>query len=586
MNIEKLEFNYKDLFNHLDINGITMFWNPQKDELTFEYKIVDFLEEYEIENKEINQFLNYVYIEDLEKLRNVFQEDLEKAYTSKKHIVINYRIKKNNNILYFIFVGKIIKNYEGYILIGIHYCFENIELNHWNSEIDFVYRELSEEYFINEKIASLIECDRTTELPNCYYFKRTVMDFLKECKEDQIQCAMLMLNLDNFKYVNESFGHEFGDRALKVAANKILSLVSEYDLVCRYSGDTFLIFIPDIIDLNKVSILCRKIVKSFDESIIMDKKEVYVSISIGAALYPYNGIDFETLLKNSDAAMYVAKRNGKNEYNFFNDNISIELNRVYSLQKGLRYALDNKEIFIVFQPKVTLGDFLVRSFEALVRWHSNDIGIVSPDEFIPIAENTKMIIPIGSFVLEEVFKKVRILINEGYSNFKIAINLSEMQLREDSVVSDLKRCINKYRVNPNYIQVEITESMLMKSFDKNIKILNEIKNLGISIALDDFGTGYSSLNYLTKLPIDALKIDRTFVIDLEDNLKNKCIIENIINLSHQLGIEVIAEGVESKQQVEYLKNISCDVVQGYYYSKPEKFEKIKSMICKKISKDN
>ncbi|WP_315077606.1 EAL domain-containing protein [uncultured Clostridium sp.] len=584
MNIEKLNFNYKDLFNHLDINGITMFWNPLKDELTFDYKIVDFLEDYEIENKKITQFLNYIYLEDLNKVKDIFKEDLKKTYDSKKHLLTHYRIKRNNNILYFIFVGKVVKKYDGYTLIGINYCFENVDLNFWTSEIDLLYKELSEEYFINQKITSLIECDRTTELPNCYYFKRTVMEFLKECKEEQVQCAMLMLNLDNFKYVNESFGHEFGDIALKVAANKILSLVSESDLVCRYSGDTFLIFIPDITDLNEVSSLCRKIVKSFDESIIIDEKEVYVSVSIGASLYPYNGVDFDTLLKNSDAAMYVAKGNGKNEYNFFNDKISIELNRVYSLQKGLRYALDNKEIFIVFQPKVTLDDFLVRSFEALVRWHSNDMGIVSPDEFIPIAENTKMIIPIGSFVLEEVFKKVRILINEGYLNFKMAVNLSEMQLREDSIVLDLKKFIYKYRVNPNYIQVEITESMLMKSFDKNIKILNEIKDLGISIALDDFGTGYSSLNYLTKLPIDALKIDRTFVVDLEKNSKNKCIIENIINLSHQLGIEVIAEGVESKQQVDYLKGISCDVVQGYYYSKPERFEKIKNMICKEISK--
>ena len=260
----------------------------------------------------------------------------------------------------------------------------------------------------------------------------------------------------------------------------------------------------------------------------------------------------------------------------------IELNRVYSLQKGLRTALKNEELYVMFQPKVSLDNSLVNGFEALVRWQSNEFGFVSPAEFIPIAESTKMIIPIGSFILEEVFKKIKCLLNEGYDTFKIAVNLSEMQLREDVVISDFKRLINKYKISPKYIEVEITESMLMKSFDKNLKILQEIKGLGVSIALDDFGTGYSSLNYLTKLPIDVLKIDRSFVIDLITNPKSKCIVENIINLSHQLGIEVVAEGVEDKYQVEYLRTILCDIVQGYYFSKPRMFEQIKEIIGKEI----
>ncbi|SFD33020.1 putative bifunctional diguanylate cyclase/phosphodiesterase [Clostridium uliginosum] len=583
MIIDKFNFNYKEVFKCLDVNGIIMFWNPLTSELTFENRILDFITYYKIDNLDVNQFLNLIYIEDFENIRSLFNKDLKDAYDRKEHIIKHYRIKdKDNNILFFIFMGKVIQKSNGYYLIGTHYCFNSVnsklKLREDNLASDAEY----EEKIIKERITSIIECDRITELPNMQYFKDVIVEFLNNCGEKKIQCAMIMLNLDNFKYINESFGHEFGDLSLKEVANKILSIVGEENLVCRYSGDTFIIFNPDIEDLKQVINLCNSLVKDFSKPIIIEKKEIYLTSSIGIAVYPYNGMDFETLLKNSDAAMYVAKSNGKNEYNFFDDSISLELNRMYTIQKGLRTALQHNEMYVVFQPKVTLHDSLVRSFEALVRWRSEEFGFVSPAEFIPIAENTKMIIPIGSFVLEEVFRKIRKLINDGYENFKIAVNLSEMQLRQDVVILDFKRLIKKYKIPPKYIQVEITESMLMKSFDKNVKILEQIKELGISIALDDFGTGYSSLNYLTKLPIDALKIDRSFVTDLENNFKSKCIIENIIKLSHQLGIEVIAEGVEYKHQVEYLESIFCDVVQGYYFSKPESFEKIKYMIGKNI----
>ena len=369
---------------------------------------------------------------------------------------------------------------------------------------------------------------------------------------------------------------------LKEVSQSILEAVTDDILVSRYSGDTFLLFKYDITDIHEVVALCNIITKSFEEPNIVNEKKIYLTASIGIALSPDHGIDYNTLLKNADAAMYEAKKNGKNECDFFNDNLSIKLKRVYCLQKGLRTALKNNEIYVMFQPKVSLDDSLVNGFEALARWESHEFGLVNPAEFIPIAESSKMIIPIGSFVLEEVFKKTKCLLNEGNDNFKIAVNLSEMQLREDVVLSDFKKLIDKYRINPKYIEVEITESMLMKSFDKNVKIIQEIKNLGVSIALDDFGTGYSSLNYLTKLPIDVLKIDRSFVIDLMSNPKSKCIVENIINLSHQLGIEVVAEGVEDKSQVEYLRMILCDVVQGYYYSKPRMFNQIRNIIGKEI----
>lgn len=577
---EEFELNYEEILNSSDINGISMIWNQTESVLIVDDKIIDIIEEYDLENKTLDQFINFICEEDRESMFNFFNVDLSKSYLSREQIQKRYKIKGiRGNIVEFILSGKVIKNNDKFYFTGTSYlfCDLNDEYNDINSLMSNWRKSV-----VNRTINSIIQCDRITGLPNKYFFKNVVSNLLKNVVNNNTRAAMITIDLDNFKYVNDSFGHDFGDLLLKEVSYKILSLIPDDILVSRYSGDTFLLFKPDITDMQEIIALCNVIIKSFEEPNIVAGKKIYLTASIGISLSPDHGIDYNTLLKNADAAMYEAKKNGKNECDFFDDSLSVELNRVYSLQKGLRTALQNNEFYVVFQPKVSLDDSLVNGFEALARWESHEFGFVSPAEFIPIAESSKMIIPIGSFVLEEVFKKTKCLLNEGNDNFKIAVNLSEMQLREDVVLSDFRHLINKYRIHPKYIEVEITESMLMKSFDKNVKILQEIKNLGVSIALDDFGTGYSSLNYLTKLPIDVLKIDRSFVIDLMNNPKSKCIVENIINLSHQLGIEVVAEGVEDKCQVDYLRTILCDIVQGYYFSKPKLFEAVKDIIGKEI----
>jgi len=577
---EEFELNYEEILNSSDINGISMIWNQTESVLIVDDKIIDIIEEYDLENKTLDQFINFICEEDRESMFNFFNVDLSKSYLSREQIQKRYKIKGiRGNIVEFILSGKVIKNNDKFYFTGTSYlfCDLNDEYNDINSLMSNWRKSV-----VNRTINSIIQCDRITGLPNKYFFKNVVSNLLKNVVNNNTRAAMITIDLDNFKYVNDSFGHDFGDLLLKEVSYKILSLIPDDILVSRYSGDTFLLFKPDITDMQEIIALCNVIIKSFEEPNIVAGKKIYLTASIGISLSPDHGIDYNTLLKNADAAMYEAKKNGKNECDFFDDSLSVELNRVYSLQKGLRTALQNNEFYVVFQPKVSLDDSLVNGFEALARWESHEFGFVSPAEFIPIAESSKMIIPIGSFVLEEVFKKTKCLLNEGNDNFKIAVNLSEMQLREDVVLSDFRHLINKYRIHPKYIEVEITESMLMKSFDKNVKILQEIKNLGVSIALDDLGTGYSSLNYLTKLPIDVLKIDRSFVIDLMNNPKSKCIVENIINLSHQLGIEVVAEGVEDKCQVDYLRTILCDIVQGYYFSKPKLFEAVKDIIGKEI----
>lgn len=422
--------------------------------------------------------------------------------------------------------------------------------------------------------------DELTGLNNRKQFKNIIEKELEKHIVSESRGALIIIDIDNFKFINDSYGHKCGDILLEKFSEDLKKIFNDDQLLCRFGGDEFLIFISSISYLNEINTTVRKIMDILKNPYDINGHKIYSSTSIGVSVFPDDGEDFEVLLKNADAAMYIAKSNGKNQWQMFNNNISREINRIYSIQRGLRTALDNDEMFVVFQPKVRLTDDEVNGFEALLRWKSNEIGFVSPGEFIPVAENTRLIIPIGKFVLREVFAKVKYLLSEGYDNFKIAVNLSEIQLRDGNLLEYFNSLTEEFNVSPKYIEVEITESMIMKSVDKNIECLLQIKELGASIALDDFGTGYSSLNHLTKLPIDVLKIDRSFVIDMAENDKSRYIVENIIQLSHKLGMTVVAEGVEEKEQVDYLRSIECDTVQGFYYSKPEYFENIISMLSK------
>lgn len=430
----------------------------------------------------------------------------------------------------------------------------------------------------NIMIDKFTEYDKITLLPIYDQFKNEVESSIKEIILNNEKAALILFDIDDFKHVNDSFGHEFGDELLKGISYKIRNSLDDDVLMCRYSGNTFILFQMNIQNKEEILNIITKIFDVFK----YPQKEIYLTISMGIALVPEDGVDYTLLLKNADIAMYEAKQNGKNKYRFFNNEFGDKIVKEYKLHKELRTSLEKQEIYVMFQPKILLEDSTVRGFEALARWKNEKFGEISPGEFIPIAEESKMIVPIGNFVLEEVFRKIKYLIAQGDDDFKVAVNLSEVQFQEDIVVSVLKKLIQKYQIPTRYIELEITESMFMKSFEKNLRILEEIKSMGITIALDDFGTGYSSLSYLTKLPIDVLKIDRSFIIDLCNNPKQKCIVESIIKLSHQLGIEVVAEGVEEKEQVDYLKAISCDFIQGYYFSKPRLFNEIVNFVGRTI----
>ena len=573
------ENNYNKDFDSLKIKNKN-FFNGNKEEFLLNFK---------------NSFINsikglFIYINKEEDLIVLYGNNKEIIGYEDKFVIFNF-----DNIKEFIH-----NDYADKLLYELKNNYEDIEIKIKNLlgedvwvringftktdsngnllEFEGYVHNINNEKNSRLRLEYINSYDELTGLNNRKHFKSIVENQLKEHTLLESRGALIIIDVDNFKFINDSHGHNCGDKFLKKFSDDLKKYLNCNELLCRFGGDEFLIFIPYISNLNDVEDVVKKVTEILKTPYNINNYEIFASVSIGVSVFPDDGEEFEVLLKNADAAMYIAKSNGKNHWEMFNGNISKEINRIYSIQRGLRTALDNKEMYVVFQPKVRLTDNEIDGFEALLRWESSDIGFVSPSEFVPVAESTRLIIPIGKFVLREVFIKIKYLLSKGYDNFKIAVNLSEIQLREGDLLEYFISLIEEYKVPPRYIEIEITESMIMKSVDRNIDSLMQIKELGASIALDDFGTGYSSLNHLTKLPIDVLKIDRSFVNDMIENDKSRYIVEKIIQLSHKLGITVVAEGVEEKEQVDYLKSMECDTVQGYYYSKPENFENVITML--------
>lgn len=420
--------------------------------------------------------------------------------------------------------------------------------------------------------------DEITGLPNRHHFKQKANSIIMEIKDTYENIALIFIDIDNFKYINDAFGSEIGNKVLR----KIGSLLKENgdvdSFVSRYAGDEFIILKRNVLDLNLLNTYLKKLIEDLGNCIRVGDKEIYTTISMGVALYPKDGEDLETLLKRVDVAMYSAKNEGKNTYRYFNMDILNSINRQYLIEKGLRNAIKNKELYLVMQPKVRSNDESIEGFECLVRWNSEELGVVSPAEFIPIAESSSIIIELGKYIIKEAMERCRTMINETNKKFKLSINLSEVQLRDESLLEFINIEASKWDIDPSYIEFEITETVLIQSAERNVTILERLKERGFSIALDDFGTGYSSLNYLNILPIDILKIDRSFIVGIGVDKKSEYIIRTIINLSHDLEIKVVAEGVETKEQLEFLKDCKCDIIQGYFFSKPQMYNKALFML--------
>jgi len=424
------------------------------------------------------------------------------------------------------------------------------------------------------------EHDVLTKLPNRMLFLDRLQQSLKHAKRRGQTVSILFLDLDRFKEINDTYGHDAGDKLLKHVTARLQETIREEDTVARLGGDEFTIILQNLTQAEIVKVV-DKIIKYMQESFFINDIELFTSFSIGISNYPDDGDTPEILLRNADTAMYKAKDSGKNNYKFYNEEMTKVAFMRVELEKDLRNALLNNEFIPYFQPKIDADNFKIIGLEALIRWNHPTRGLVFPDEFIKFSEEIGLIKDIDNFMMEVSMKQVLQWRKEGLETGKLSINLSAKQLTSKSYVAELKNIIDTISYDPKYLEIEITESYIMHDPDKAIEILDEIRSLGISVAIDDFGTGYSSLAYLKKLPINKLKIDRSFVMDTPEDKADVAIVKTIISLANNLELEVIAEGVETKEQVDFLLKEGCPNIQGYYFSKPLSSSDCKEFIIQK-----
>ncbi|ABB43808.1 diguanylate cyclase/phosphodiesterase with PAS/PAC sensor(s) [Sulfurimonas denitrificans DSM 1251] len=428
-------------------------------------------------------------------------------------------------------------------------------------------RDITEAKNKEEKIHQLAFYDFLTKLPNAKLFQQEVEAYIKSTHYNNETFAILFLDLDNFKWVNDSLGHQIGDLLLIEIAAKLKEIISQDSIISRLGGDEFVILAP-YENLLTISQLANTILCSVKDPIKVQNREVNVSWSIGISLYPQNGENYNDLLKNADAAMYESKNRGKNTFRYFNDMMNQDAMYRLELDTKLRYAITNNSFFLNYQPKYSFEHGKTIGVEALIRWIDKDLGFIAPDKFIPIAEESSYINEIGSWVMKQALNDLKIINSKLSSPISISINVSGKQLEHESFYDEARTLLKESGIEPSLVEFEITETSIMQNIDHVVDILKKIKMLGVKISIDDFGTGYSSMSYLKKLPIDTLKIDREFIKELEIDEDSKSIVNAIIALAKSFKLTTVAEGVENEEQKLILDGLNCDMTQGYLYSRP------------------
>ncbi len=465
-----------------------------------------------------------------------------------------------------------------------------------NYENDYLFKEEDKKIlqYVSDQIAMAIKrkvddikihkqahYDDLTGLTNKALFYDRLEHAIHSANRKDELIAVLFIDLDNFKYVNDSMGHDVGDKLLKIVANKLSDSVRKGDTVSRWGGDEFTILTPNVKRISGIFKLCERILNENFKNIVIEGQELHITGSIGIALYPQDGDTADILIKNADAAMYKSKELGKSQFHLYKPKLNADIMERLDIESGLFKAIENEEFSLVYQPQLSLSTNSIIGFEALVRWNKPDKGVLAPYKFIPLAEETNLIIPLGEWIIKQVCIQAKKWHDMGYK-LTSGVNISGKQFNQSQVVDVIKKCIKETGVDPKYIELELTESVIMKDVDRTIDIFNQFKEMGISISIDDFGTGYSSLSYLKEFPIDKLKIDQSFISNITDPESNEGEIANlVIDLGHKLGLEVIAEGVETEEQIEYLRKYACDQIQGFILSKPLKADKFEKLLKKR-----
>ena len=419
-----------------------------------------------------------------------------------------------------------------------------------------------------ERVQYLAYYDALTGLPNRTLLRDRLSKALASARRQKDKVALLFLDLDRFKNINDSLGHPLGDLLLQDVAERLRRWAREQDTVARLGGDEFLIALTRIKDVADAAVAAERMVNAMTAEFVVQGHSLNISCSLGISIFPEHGTDGETLIKNADAAMYCAKDNGRNNFRFFTEDMNAQVVERLTLESSLRLALDKKELFLVYQPQMDIATGRITGLEALLRWQHPELGLVPPDKFIRIAENSGLIMPIGEWVLRTACSQARKWQDGGLLAVPVAVNVSAVQFRQEGFCELIRKVLHETGLAPQYLELELTESLLLSNADVTSSVLQELKAMGLTLAIDDFGTGYSSLSYLKHFPVSKLKIDRSFIRDVAVNPDDAAITTAIIRMAKSLNLKVIAEGVEDEAQMSFLGALHCDEIQGYYFSKP------------------
>ncbi len=431
-----------------------------------------------------------------------------------------------------------------------------------------VFRDTTAAQAMAQHIVHAAEHDWLTDLPNARLLSRRIATAIENARRYRLRVAVLFLDLDGFKHINDSLGHSIGDRLLQSVAKRLTGCVRPSDTVSRQGGDEFVVLLTSIQREEDPANLARRLLRSVAEVHSVDQHELHVTASIGVSMFPDDGSDTETLIKNADTAMYQAKENGRQGFQFFKPAMNARAVERQSIEQDLRSALERREFSLHYQPKIDLHTGLISGAEALLRWDHPGRGLLFPSTFIPVAEESGLIVAIGRWVVREACVQARGWADAGFPDISVAVNVSAIEFRSERFASDVLATLKDTGLVPGNLELELTESVFMKHLESAAAILQSLRSAGVQIAVDDFGTGYSSLSYLRRLPVDTLKIDRSFVAQLELGADEAAILTAVISMARSLRLHVIAEGVETTEELEFLHEQDCGQAQGFYFSRP------------------
>ncbi|WP_110111723.1 bifunctional diguanylate cyclase/phosphodiesterase [Bacillus sp. CGMCC 1.16541] len=537
------EQKYKSLVDHnldtvfvLDLKGSLLHANPAAFE-SFGYK------EKELVGRSI---LSLLQEEDV----SYFQDILNKTIEGSERKTITCKIVHKK--------GYVIWTQVKTVPIVVHHHIIGVYL---------IVRDITEQLENEKLMKQMAFYDYLTKLPNRNWLNEKLTEAILQASKQNEQLALIYMDLDRFKILNDTLGHDAGDQLLKNVAKRLDSLSSKYVSVCRQGGDEFVLLLEKT-TVEQVEQFAKQIISLFSLPYLLhENQEYYVTPSLGISMFPNDGRERGMLIKCADIALYRVKEQGKAHYQFYHHSMLQSTPYMMLIETGLRKAINQQEFLVFYQPQVDLQSGDISSFEALIRWNSPTLGFISPNDFIPLAEDTGLILPIGTWVLEEVCRQIKEWYEKGYGYKTVAVNLSTKQFQQATLVQSIQEAVKRFNIPPSCLEIEITEGAL-KDARETIKVLKQLKEIGVQISVDDFGTGYSSLSYLKRFPIDCLKIDQSFIRDLLTDPKDEAITTTIIHLAQKLSLTVIAEGVEEKEQAQFLKEIHCEKAQGYYFSRP------------------